>query len=102
MLAVGEPGIGGGLVADRQPFEMNDADKFAAAFPDLALLKFHELKTSLLIFISREMIGRAGIIFSWPGPACWPPLPFSSRRCCRSWIVSGRISFGSLSGIYRP
>jgi hypothetical protein len=33
--------VRGGFVTDFEPFEVNDADVFSAAFPDLALLKFH-------------------------------------------------------------
>jgi hypothetical protein len=38
MRAVGELKIRGGFVTDFEPCEVNDADVFAAAFPDLALL----------------------------------------------------------------
>jgi hypothetical protein len=41
MLAVGEPEIRRGFIADFEPFEVNNADVGVAAFPDLALLKFH-------------------------------------------------------------
>lgn len=33
--------VRGGFVSDFEPFEVNDADVFNAAFPDLALLKLH-------------------------------------------------------------
>jgi hypothetical protein len=39
--AAGELGIGGGLVTDLETFEVNDADVFRAAFPNLALSQFH-------------------------------------------------------------
>jgi hypothetical protein len=42
VFAVREPEIGGGLVSDGQSFEVDNADVFFTAFPDLALLKFHE------------------------------------------------------------
>lgn len=41
VLAVGELGIGCGLITDFEPFEQDDADVFTAAFPDLALTQFH-------------------------------------------------------------
>lgn len=41
MRAAAELEVCGGLVADFKPFEVDDADKFIAALPDLALLKFH-------------------------------------------------------------
>ena len=47
MLAVSELEIGGGFVADFEPFEVDDADEFLAALPDLALLKFHEVTVHL-------------------------------------------------------
>jgi len=54
MFAVGELEIGRGFVADFEPFKLNDADVFVAAFPDLALLKFHGRESSsLLIFQER-------------------------------------------------
>jgi hypothetical protein len=53
--AVGELEGGGGFVADFEPCEVDDAHEFSAALPDLALLKFHGGKTSLLILTSREM-----------------------------------------------
>jgi hypothetical protein len=39
--AAGELGVGGGLVTDLETFEVNDADVFFAALPDLALSQFH-------------------------------------------------------------
>jgi hypothetical protein len=39
--AVSELGIGRGLVTYCEPFELDDADIFTAAFPDLALTQFH-------------------------------------------------------------
>jgi hypothetical protein len=39
--AVSELKGGRGFVADFQPFQVDDAHKFIAALPDLALLKFH-------------------------------------------------------------
>ncbi len=41
MFAVGELEIRRGFVTDFEPFEVNNADVDLAAFPDLALLKFH-------------------------------------------------------------
>jgi hypothetical protein len=41
MLTVGELGIGRRLVTDFEPFELDDADVFTAAFPNLALAQFH-------------------------------------------------------------
>jgi hypothetical protein len=39
--AVGELQVVGRFVADFKPFKVDDADKFRAAFPNLALLQFH-------------------------------------------------------------
>jgi hypothetical protein len=50
MFAVGELEIGGGFITDFKPFEMNNADVDAAAFPDLALLKFQDQGQSARIF----------------------------------------------------
>jgi hypothetical protein len=44
MFAVGELEVRRGFVTDFEPFEVNNADVFIAAFPDLALLKFHRRK----------------------------------------------------------
>jgi hypothetical protein len=41
MFTVGELEIGSGFVADFEPFKLNDAYVGAAAFPNLALFKFH-------------------------------------------------------------
>lgn len=41
MRAVGELEGAGGLVADFQPLQVDNAHEFIAALPDLALLKFH-------------------------------------------------------------
>lgn len=41
MFAVSELRVRGGFVADFETLEMHDADESFAAFPDLALLKFH-------------------------------------------------------------
>jgi len=51
MFAVGELEIRRGFVTDFEPFEVNNADVLVAAFPDLALLKFHEIVNDYLIFI---------------------------------------------------
>jgi hypothetical protein len=64
MFAVGELEVRRGFVTDFEPFKMNNADVDVAAFPDLALLKFHRRKiSSLLLLNSREMI-REPLIFS--------------------------------------
>ena len=55
MLAVLEREICGGFVADLKPLKVNDAHKFIAALPYLALLKFHRKNTSLAIFTLSEM-----------------------------------------------
>jgi hypothetical protein len=44
MFAVGEFKTQCGFVTDFEPFEVDNADVFVAAFPDLALLKFHRGK----------------------------------------------------------
>ena len=54
MFAVGELEIRRGFVTDFEPFELNNADLFAAAFPDLALLKFHGRKNRLSCFLVQE------------------------------------------------
>ena len=41
VFAVGELEAGGRFVAHGKAFELDDADKFRAALPDLALLQFH-------------------------------------------------------------
>jgi len=81
---------------------VKDPDKFIAAFPHLALHEFHGAdNTSLLIFTSREAVGRA-TISSWSQLVWRPRPPFSLRPLRWSWFVSGRISSGLLSGICRP
>ena len=54
MLAVGELEVRGGFVADFEPFEVDDADEFLAALPDLALLKFHGREIHLSCFLIQE------------------------------------------------
>src|SRR5579863_372493 len=51
VLAVGELEIGGGFVTHLKPLEVNDAHKFVAALPDLALLEFHGMIGSTLTFV---------------------------------------------------
>ena len=51
MFAVGKLEIRRGFVADFEPFELNNADVFVAAFPDLALLKFHRWKIHLFCYL---------------------------------------------------
>jgi hypothetical protein len=77
MFAVGELEIGGGLVADLKPLEMDNADVIRATFPNLALLKFHGLgmfhvlasylKTVIAVPYA-GYLGRAGL----GGPAIKP------------------------------
>ena len=50
MFAVGELEIRRGFVTDFEPFEVNNADVFIAAFPDLALLKFQDQAQLATIF----------------------------------------------------
>lgn len=47
MCAAGELETGAGLVADFEAFQLDDAHIFRAAFPDLALLQFHQKKICL-------------------------------------------------------
>lgn len=54
MLAVGEFEIRRGFITDFEPFEMNNADVLIAAFPDLALLKFHGRKIHLSCCLIQE------------------------------------------------
>src|ERR1700722_6614897 len=59
MFAVGELAIRRGFVTDFEPLEMNNADVFVAAFPDLALLKFHRRKIHLSCCLAASMqLGR--------------------------------------------
>lgn len=51
VLAVGELEIGGGFITHFESFEVNDAHKFIAALPDLALLEFHGMIGSTLAFV---------------------------------------------------
>ena len=50
MFAVGELEIRRRFVTDFEPFKMNNADVYVAAFPDLALLKFQAQAQSARIF----------------------------------------------------
>ena len=54
MFAIGKPRIRRGFVTDFEPFEMNNADIGVAAFPDLALLKFHGRKIHLSCGLIQE------------------------------------------------
>ncbi len=69
VLAVGEPKIGGGFVTDFESFELHDADVFPAAFPNLALLKLHEVPTHLSLDFHLKRDGEAGNYFFLPA-AC--------------------------------
>jgi hypothetical protein len=54
MFAVRELEIRRGFVTDFEPFELNNADILIAAFPDLALLKFHRKKIHLSCRLIQE------------------------------------------------
>jgi hypothetical protein len=54
MFAVGELEIRRGFVTDFEPFKMNNANVDVAAFPDLALLKFHGKKIHLSCCLIQE------------------------------------------------
>jgi hypothetical protein len=55
MGAVFEIEGGGGLVADFQPFQVDDAHEIIAALPDLALLKFHPGKGVSFVFLIQDV-----------------------------------------------
>jgi hypothetical protein len=64
MGAVGEMEGGGGLVADFQAFEMDDAHEIIAALPDLALLKFHSREgISPAFYFKRDGIANVTLLF---------------------------------------
>src|ERR1035438_10269707 len=63
MRAVGEPKIGGGLVTDLEPLEVDDADVLFATFPDLALLQFHGWESISLDLHFKRDGGAAGYFF---------------------------------------
>src|SRR5580704_17636843 len=64
MGAVGEMEGGGRLVADFQPFEVDDAHKIIAALPDLALLKFHGREDiSPACYFKRDGIANVALLF---------------------------------------
>jgi hypothetical protein len=55
--------IGNGLVTDFEAFEVNDADIFLAAFPDLALSQFHGRRFISLAFKFKRDERPAGYFF---------------------------------------
>ena len=66
MFAVGKFEIRRRFITDLEPFELDNADVFLAAFPNLALLKFHREKIHPLTLYSREMnlIYRLFLVFT--------------------------------------
>ena len=94
MFAVGELKIRRGFVTDFEPFEMNNADVGVAAFPDLALLKFHRRKILICSHgvPAKQDQGQSARIFSAVTTCSAEPVKlywnFPALRVTWTWMVS--------------